>query len=114
MPRLRSEHLKVWQKEPLHLRKLLFLLVCLSLGASEQTAEASPLKLEGEITQGSMIIGHAPKGAKVFLDDKPIKVAPDGRFVFGFGRNAELEHQLSYSYRGKTHKQQITLAQRRA
>lgn len=49
---------------------------------------AQALELEGKFTQGGLVTGRTAPGAKVFLDDHPVAVAPDGRFVFGFGRDA--------------------------
>jgi len=46
------------------------------------------LRLDGPMTQGGMIVGHAAPGSAVTLDGTPVRVAPDGRFVFGFGRDA--------------------------
>lgn len=44
--------------------------------------------LEGPFQQGQLVVATAPKGAKVFVDGKAVRVAPDGRFVIGFGRDA--------------------------
>ena len=46
------------------------------------------VRLDGPMTQGGMIIGHTEPGASVTLDGETVRVAPDGRFVFGFGREA--------------------------
>lgn len=44
---------------------------------------------QGALTQGGLAIGQAPPGATaVFLDGRPVKLAVDGRFVIGFGRDA--------------------------
>lgn len=53
------------------------------------------LELKGELTQGSMLRGKVEPGTKVALNGEPIKLAKDGEFVFGFGRDAKLEHQLT-------------------
>lgn len=50
--------------------------------------------LRGTMTQGGLIIGQAPPASQVKLNDRQIKVSPQGDFVFGFGRDAALEHQL--------------------
>lgn len=45
--------------------------------------------LQGPLIQGGVAIGTAPTGAvSVALDGKPIDLAPDGRFVVGFDRDA--------------------------
>ncbi len=49
---------------------------------------ALALELYGNFKQGGLVIGHDDPGIKAFLDDIPLKVGPNGRFVFGFGRAA--------------------------
>lgn len=61
-----------------------FLLV-LNLGF---VTPAPALELYGNFKQGGLVIGHEDPGFEAFLDDIPLKVGPDGRFVFGFGRDA--------------------------
>lgn len=48
---------------------------------------ASALELQGEPVQGGLIFGTVAAGSRVQLDDQPIMVSPDGRFVIGFGRD---------------------------
>ena len=43
--------------------------------------------LEGEAVQGNIIFGQTEPGSEVRLDDESLLVAPDGAFVFGFGRD---------------------------
>ena len=52
--------------------------------------------LVGEMTQGSLIRGKIAPESQVKLNTKELKVAPDGEFAFGFGRDAALTHQLSW------------------
>ena len=61
-----------------------FLLV-LNLGFA---TPARALELYGNFKQGGLVIGHEDPGFEAFLDDIQLKVGPDGRFVFGFGRDA--------------------------
>ena len=52
---------------------------------------AAPLpaaEISGALTQGGTVFGKTEPGATVSLDGRPVRVAPDGRFVFGFGRDA--------------------------
>jgi len=49
---------------------------------------AADLVLEGQQTQGGLIKGRASPGSRVWLDDTEIRVAPDGHFLIGFGRDA--------------------------
>ena len=46
------------------------------------------LLLEGDFIQGGMVTGKTAPGADVWLDGELVRVAPDGRFVIGFGRDA--------------------------
>jgi murein DD-endopeptidase MepM/ murein hydrolase activator NlpD len=52
------------------------------------TAEAGELVLEGAMTQGGLIFGRTLPGAAASLDGRPLRLTPDGRFIFGFGRDA--------------------------
>ena len=40
----------------------------------------------GALQQGSLAMGSAPPGSLVALDGRPLRVAADGRFVFGVAR----------------------------
>ena len=79
--------MKVWVKA-------LLLLV------SSSFATATEVVLEGKLTQGSLLRGQVPAGAQVWFNDSPLKVASDGRFVFGIGRDAELTHRLTVAFAG--------------
>ena len=57
-------------------------------------AEASELHLEGALTQGGMVRGQVAPGSAVSLDGRALRVAADGWFVFGFGRDATARAQL--------------------
>jgi murein DD-endopeptidase MepM/ murein hydrolase activator NlpD len=63
-------------------RALLILALCLS------GTTASALDLDGKLVQGGLVLGTAVPGASVTLDGRAVPVTPDGRFVFGFGRDA--------------------------
>lgn len=52
-------------------------------------AVAAEIALDGAFVQGGLIRGAAGPGADVFLDDRALRVSPEGRFVFGFGRDHE-------------------------
>jgi hypothetical protein len=51
-------------------------------------AAAAELRLDGELTQGSLIRGIAPPGSTVAFDGQSVRVSRDGLFVLGFGREA--------------------------
>lgn len=58
-------------------------------GRSGSVLASSDFQLTGELTQGGFAIGRLPAGASdLRLDGSPILVAPDGRFLIGFGRDA--------------------------
>jgi murein DD-endopeptidase MepM/ murein hydrolase activator NlpD len=45
---------------------------------------------QGAISQGGLVIGNAPAGAATLtLDGKAVELSPDGRFLIGFGRDAD-------------------------
>ncbi len=67
------------------IRTLLTTLFCLLVLAG---ARAEELSLNGSFTQGGLIFGQAAPGASASLDGAPLRVTPDGRFIFGFGRDA--------------------------
>lgn len=45
--------------------------------------------LSGAAGQGALLYGTAPAGtAQILFDERPVRVAADGRFIIGFGRDA--------------------------
>jgi murein DD-endopeptidase MepM/ murein hydrolase activator NlpD len=63
-------------------------LALLLLAGASPPAAAELLKLEGHFTQGGLLFGRTAAGTAVLLDGERIPVAPDGRFLVGFGRDA--------------------------
>ncbi|MCC6135562.1 MAG: M23 family metallopeptidase [Candidatus Contendobacter sp.] len=61
-------------------------------------AGAGELNWQGSWTQGGLIIGQAPPGTRLELDGQSLPVAPDGAFVFGFGRDAPPQARLSVAF----------------
>jgi hypothetical protein len=51
-------------------------------------------ELQGEATQGGLMIGRTAPNSEVMLDGKPILVTAEGAFVIGFGRDHGLTAQL--------------------
>jgi murein DD-endopeptidase MepM/ murein hydrolase activator NlpD len=49
------------------------------------------LSLEGDFLQGGVVTGKVEPGERVEVDGKPVRVSPDGIFLIGFGRDAQLE-----------------------
>jgi|SRR5215469_2030310 len=62
-------------------------------------AFAGSVTLDGTLTQGALIRGFAGSGAHVTLDGKSVRVAPDGHFIFGFGRDAPAHATLDVVFR---------------
>ncbi len=64
---------------------------------------AAPLpaaEISGALTQGGTVFGTTEPGATVNLDGRPVRVAVDGRFVFGFGRDAPATALLEIRHPG--------------
>jgi murein DD-endopeptidase MepM/ murein hydrolase activator NlpD len=74
------------------------LFVALSLSAA--TAQDAPPELSGALTQGGTVFGRTEPGATVRVDGRPVRVAGDGRFVFGFGREAQEAAMLEIRHAG--------------
>ena len=51
------------------------------------SAEAASLAIDREPRQGGMVIGRTEPGCTLFLDGNEVRVAPDGHFILGFGRD---------------------------
>ncbi|MEW9796839.1 M23 family metallopeptidase [Alteromonas sp. CYL-A6] len=75
--------------------KLGLLLTCLIAAVS---AADNELVLNGQLTQGSLVRGQVPADARVFLDEQPVLVNPQGKFVIGFERDDSLEHTLRVDF----------------
>ncbi|MEG3768029.1 M23 family metallopeptidase [Alteromonas sp. 14N.309.X.WAT.G.H12] len=91
---------------------LLSLLLSLSTVARGQTDD-SPLVLNGKFTQGSLFRGQLPAGSQVWLDGQELNINGQGKFVFGFARQASLSHVVSWTLPdGTTGKRRISLSAR--
>ena len=73
---------------------VLWLLVCASPALHAVT-------LEGEFLQGGLVVGRTQPGDKVMFDGAALHVSKQGVFLLGFGRDAELDHQLEVIRQGK-------------
>jgi murein DD-endopeptidase MepM/ murein hydrolase activator NlpD len=58
------------------------------LGALATLLTLPGLVLEGQATQGGLVLGQTQPGAEVALDGNPVRVWRDGTFLIGFGRDA--------------------------
>jgi murein DD-endopeptidase MepM/ murein hydrolase activator NlpD len=64
---------------------------------------AGTLTLDGEVEQGGLVRGKTDPGAQVTLDGRAIRVAPDGGFIFGFGRDAPDHAALDVTFADGSH-----------
>ena len=62
-------------------------------------AQASDVSVASEAGQGALVIGDVGPGAQVFVDGKSIRVQ-NGRFCFGFGRDAAKPAEVRVRYDG--------------
>ncbi len=81
--------------EPVEGRKIALQLIATNLALLlASPALAGTLVLEGAVEQGGLVHGKTDPGAKVTLDGRAVRVAGDGSFIFGFGRDAPAEAHL--------------------
>ncbi len=95
--------------------RLLVLLAVVGLVGGPVGAGDLPdgIALVGELAQGGLVIGYAPDCAAVRLDGRKIAIDDEGRFVFGFRRDAARDHQLEVVCGGRTIRRRLTVAKRR-
>ncbi len=60
--------------------------------------ESSRVQFQGKFEQGALIRARTEPGTEVQLNGESITLTPDGRFAFGFEREAALEQTLTLSY----------------
>ena len=63
-------------------------LLVLAACADGAPAASNRLTFDGRLIQGGLVVGRTVPGAKVTLDGRPVRVAKQGLFVIGFGRDA--------------------------
>ena len=69
--------------------------------------------LNGKFTQGALLRGQAPAGAKVTLNGETVQTNKDGKFVVGFEREAPLQQTLIVELAdGNKWQRDITLGKR--
>jgi murein DD-endopeptidase MepM/ murein hydrolase activator NlpD len=64
---------------------------CFLLSSAGQAAEVD---LHGSFTQGGLIFGKTAPGSEVSFNGSPLRLTGDGRFIFGFGRDAPATAKL--------------------
>jgi len=88
------------------------LVVLLALALCRPAAAEPPLALEGPLTQGGLVIGRTAPGATVSLDGRPLRIAADGRFVFGFGRDHGPTADLTVALGGQLARRRLAVGAR--
>ncbi len=66
-----------------------FFLLCLLcwLGSAQAIKPQPPLALQGEVVQGGLLLGQTRPGWQVRVNEKPLPVDAEGRFLVGIGRD---------------------------
>lgn len=77
----------------MHLAIVFFLLVFLVFPVFPVIAHAEGL--QSQLTPGGIFIGHASPGSRIVYDNREVRVARDGRFILGFGRDAHLKQSYT-------------------
>ncbi|MBI3452914.1 MAG: M23 family metallopeptidase [Rhodospirillales bacterium] len=70
------------------------LLALLAIVLTPVAASAAEVAFDGPFVQGGLVFARAPAGASVVFDGRSVRVAPDGGFLIGFGRDAGPEATL--------------------
>ena len=84
-------------------------------GQNEVLSSQEPVNvvLNGKFTQGALLRGQAPAGAKVTLNGETVQTNKDGKFVVGFEREATLQQTLVVKLdNGQVWQRDITLEKR--
>ncbi|MGH6980133.1 MAG: M23 family metallopeptidase, partial [Stellaceae bacterium] len=74
-------------------------------------AFADTLTLDGTLEQGGLVRGRTEPGSKVTLDGRPVRVAPDGAFIFGLSRDAPAHAVLEVVGRERERRDLIIIRQ---
>jgi hypothetical protein len=75
---------------------------------------AAALDLKGQLTQGGLVVGRTAPGASLTLNGTKVRVAADGEFLLGFGRDAPPVAELSVTYGdGRIESHRLTIKPRR-
>ncbi len=74
---------------------------------------AGGVSLEGDYTQGGLLIGRTAPDARVALNGQPLRVSPQGVFLVGFGRDEPATAELKLTYAdGSAERLQFEVARR--
>ncbi len=78
------------------------LLALLLIGLAAAPCAADSLALKGPMSQGGLVVGETDPGNRVLFDGEPIRVSPEGLFLLGFSRDAQLQHTLEIRHGQRT------------
>jgi len=71
------------------------------------------VELKGHLTQGGLVTGQLEDATLIKFNGEPLKVTKEGFFAFGFGRDSQLKHTLSWvDSNSKAHEQPILITKR--
>ncbi len=69
--------------------------------------------LQSRLTPGGIYVGQAAPGSRIVYGEQPVRVAKDGRFILGFGRDAPLQQSYTeYLANGQSKTVNLTLKPR--
>jgi murein DD-endopeptidase MepM/ murein hydrolase activator NlpD len=75
--------------------------------------ESRALELEGKLVQGGIAVGRVAPGTGVEFLGRKLRVAPDGRFAIGFGRDFEARAVLTLRHPdGREERREFAVGQR--
>jgi len=101
--------MKALEKDRLVMFKTLLATVLIS----SASFNAMALELKGHLTQGGLVTGKLDNAKSVNLDGTELKLSKNGDFVFGFGRDADTTHTLTWiDSSGKEHTQHLAITKR--
>lgn len=94
------------------LRRAAALLLALAISALPAWGQDA-ITLTGALSQGGLARGEAPPGTRLALDGNPVRLALDGKFILGFGRDAPAAMSLAATFPdGRSTSREIRLEQR--
>jgi Peptidase family M23 len=73
---------------------------------------ARAVEWHGMPVQGALLIGRIEPGTRLTFDGRALRVAPDGSFAFGFGRNAGPHATLTIMAQGHSETRVLDVAKR--
>ena len=83
------------------------------VAASTPVRADGRLELPDRVRQGELVIGRVPPGSQVEIGGRPVRVAPEGWFAFGVGRDDAAVQAVSVRFPdGGTHQARVQVTAR--